>query len=203
MKKHICAVVLLVILVVTLSGCNILSTKKNSIGKSSNTVVTVYESLVENFKLRKKSGYDLYGVTFTANTENVGTYTFIYTDKRPDELNYSDILIVEINNRTGKIEKFDAPEYAVYGQMPYDVIKSAMPINPSAFALDSDAALKKAVGAHQGQQFLYNYVELSVGYKDGQPMYDISHISLVYNVVYKTQVNAMSGAVVSASVEEM
>lgn len=203
MKRFLCLALVSVMLLTSLCGCNLLSTEKNNIGKSNNTVVTVYNSLVENFKLRKKEGYDLYGVSVLVNSENVGTYTYIYTDKRPDELNYSDILIVEINNRTGRIEKFSSPEYSVYGQKPYDVIKTAMPLDPTSFHLDSDAAIKLAARSHYGEKFLYNYIQTDVGYVNGQPVYDIGHISLVYNCIYKTQINAMTGAIISSSVEEL
>lgn len=203
MKRLLCSAVAIITMLVSLCGCNIISTEKNTIGKINNTVMTVYNALLQNFELRKKENYDLYGVSVIVNSENVGTYTFIYTNKRPDELNYSDILVVEINNRTGKIEKFSEPDYAVYGQKPYDVIKTAMPIDPSAFALDSDAAVKLAAKTHQGEKFLYNYIQTDVGYVNGQPVYDISHISLVYNCVYKTEINALTGSVISYSVEEL
>lgn len=202
MKRLLC-VMLIVSALFMSAGCNIIPNEKNTVGKSNNTVVTVYKSLVENFKLREKEGYDLYGVTMLVNSENVGTYTFIYTDKRSDELNYSDILIVEINNRTGRIEKFSSPEYAVYGQKPYDFIKTAMPLDPTKFHLDSDAAIKLAAQSHFGEKFLYNYIQTDVGYINGQPVYDIGHISLVYNCIYKTQINAMTGAIISSTVEEL
>ena len=203
MKRLLCAMLIAVTLLLALGGCNILANEKNTVGKSNNTVVTLYKSLVENFKLREKEGYHLYGVSSLVNSENVGTYTFIYTDKRPDELNYSDILIVEINNRTGRIEKFSSPEYAVYGQKPYSFIKTAMPLDPTAFKIDSDGAVKLAAQAHFGEKFLYNYIQTDVGYVGGQVVYDISHISLVYNCIYKTQINAMTGAIISSSVEEL
>lgn len=202
MKKSI-SILLIIVTVLSLCSCNIFDTEKNTVGKTNNTIVSVYNALTENFKLRKKEGYILYGARILVNSENVGTYTFIYTDKRPDELKYSDILIVEINNRTGRIEKFSSPEYSVYESMPYNVIKTAMPINPSGFKIDSDAAVKIAIKAHNGNNFHFNYVQTDLGYINGSTVYEINHISLVNNTVFKTIVDVMTGTVVSTSVEAL
>lgn len=201
--KKIVATLLICILLLTASGCDMIDNKKNSIGKTGNTVISVYNALVDNFALRKKEGYKLYGVNLVVNSENVGTYTYVYTDKRPDKLSYSDILIVEVNNRTGKIEKFSSPEYEKYKSEPYDMIKTAMPIDPSTFTIDSDVAIKNAAKAHSGAGFIYNYIELDVLYTDGQPFYSIEHISLVNECIYKSLVDVVTGAVVKTSVEDL
>lgn len=201
MKKIVSAVLITALIFTLCCSCSF-SSSKNSIGKSSNTIVTVYNSLVENFKLRKKEGYSLYNASYVVNSENVGTYTYIYTNKRPDELNYSDILVVEINNRTGEIEKFSSPDYAEYKNEPYDAIKSATPIDPSTFALDSDEAIKIAAATHLNDNFHYNYISLSVGYLNGAPTYQIEHISLVQKKVFVTNINANTGTVVEYKTEE-
>lgn len=203
MKKLISLLLILIIVTFCFSGCDFISNEKNTVGKSNNTVIGVYNALTENFALRKKEGYSLYGARFTVNSENVGTYTYIYTDKRPDQLKYSDILIVEVNNRTGKIEKFSSPEYSVYESMPYDVIKTAMPLDPATFKVDSDEAIKIAAKAHFGNDFHYNYIQANLGYINGVTVYEIKHISLVNNNIFKTVVDVMSGTVVSASVEDL
>lgn len=201
--KKVIAFILALLIVLTISGCDYLTNEKNSIGKSGNTVKTVYSALEDNFIVRKMEGYKLYGLKFVANIENVGKYTFVYTDKRPDELTYSDILMVEINNRTGKIEKFSAPDYKTYGAEPFDIIKNAVPIDPSSFLIDSDAAIKNAAAAHRNDSFVYNYIELSLTYSDGRPTYKVEHISLVNNCVYKSEVDAMTGEVIIKSAEEL
>ncbi len=203
MKRLISLLLILTTVLVCFSGCNLISNEKNTVGKSNNTIVAVFSALTENFALRKKEGYSLYGARLVVNSENVGTYTYIYTNKRPDQLKYSDILIVEVNNRTGKIEKFSSPEYVTYGSMPYDVIKTAMPLNPESFKIDSDEAIKIAAKVHMGNNFHYNYIQADVGYINGSTVYEIKHISLVNNSVFKTVVDVMSGTVVSSSVEEL
>ncbi len=203
MKRLISILLILITVLFCLGGCDILSKEKNTVGKSNNTIVTVYNALTENFALRKKEGYLLYGARLIVNSENVGTYTYIYTNKRPDQMKYSDILIVEVNNRTGKIEKFSSPEYSVYESMPYDVIKTAMPLNPLEFKIDSDEAIKIAAKAHNGNNFHYNYIQADLGYINGSTIYEIKHISLVNNSVFKTAVDVMSGTVVSTLVEEL
>lgn len=203
MKRLISLLLILTTVFICFCGCDLISNEKNTVGKSNNTIVAVHNALTENFALRKKEGYSLYGAGFVVNSENVGTYTFIYTDKRPDQLKYSDILIVEVNNRTGKIEKFSSPEFAKYGSMPYDIIKTAMPLDPASFKIDSDEAIKIAVKAHMGNNFHYNYIEADVGYINGSTVYEIKHISLVNNSIFKTVVDVMSGTVVSSSVEEL
>ncbi len=203
MKNSAIIIFTVLVLCITLCGCDFISSEKNSIGKTNNTVISVYNALVDNFTLREKTGYDLYGIELTVNSENVGTYTYIYTDKRPDDLKYSDILVVEINNRTGRIEKFSAPDYATYGDKPYDVIKNAIPIDPSYFGIDSDKAMSNAAKAHFGENFIYNYVQLSVLYENGNPVYKVSHISLVNNCSYNSTVDVMTGNVISTSVEEL
>lgn len=203
MKRVISAILICTVTVLTVSGCNIFTGVKNSIGKTNNTVKSVYDALKENLEERGKDSYKLYGIKLTVNSENVGRYTYIYTDKRPDDMKYSDILVVEVNNRTGRIEKCSAPDWAEYGAMPYELISSAMPINPDEFAADSDTAVKNAALAHQNSGFVYNYVELTLCYKDGMPVYDVSHISLVNNCIYRSLVDVMTGEVLNKSVEEI
>ena len=187
----------------SLCGCNFISTDKNTISKTANTAMTVYSALQENFVLRKAEGYTLYGIRMLVNSENVGKYTYIYTDKRPDDMSYSDILVVEVNNRTGRIEKFSSPDYATYADAPYEMIKTAMPVDPSLFAVDSDTAVKSAVNTHFGDDFIFNYIDTRVVYQNGCYVYDIDHISLVNNCIYNTVVDAMTGTVISSSVEEL
>ena len=203
MKKTVVAIALMLCIVLGLSGCDILTSKKNSIGKTGNTMISVYDALKENLDSRGLDGYSLYGAKLTVNSENVGKYIYVYANKRPDDMNYSDILLVEVNNRTGKIEKCGPPDYAVYADMPYEMTSSAMPIDPDSFLIDSDAAVKKAALAHQGDGFVYNYTELVMRYKDGKPLYDIGHISLVNNCIYHTCVDVMTGDVLNTYVEEM
>ena len=50
-----------------------------------------------------------------------------------------------------------------------------MPLDPTAFKIDSDGAVKLAAQAHFGEKFLYNYIQTDVGYVGGQVVYDISH----------------------------
>ena len=202
MRKLVSAFLIL-LTVFSLSSCNIIANEKNSIGKSGNTVITVYSALKENFALRKKKGYKLYGARLSVNGENVGTYTYVYTNKRPDETEYSDVLVVEVNNRTGRIEKFSAPEYENSGAWPYEMIQNAMPLDPASFAVDSDTAIKNAADAHKGEDFVYNYVELTLAYTDGKPVYKVGHISLVNECVYTSIVDVMTGAVTETSVEEL
>lgn len=202
MKKFI-SVILVLLMVLSLCGCDFIANEKNSIGKAGNTVKTVYTALEENFEMRKMEGYRLYGARLLVNIENVGTYTYIYTDKRPDELTYSDILMVEVNNRTGRIEKFSAPDYEEHGSDPFDVVKTAMPLDPSALSVDSDAAIKKAAAAHRNDTFVYNYIELELAYEYGRTVYNVHHISLVNNCIYVSTVDAMTGDIISKSVEEL
>ena len=203
MKKIISAALICLTVIFSFSGCDMLNGVKNNIGKTNNTVISVYDALKENLAERGKNGYKLYGARLVVNSENVGSYTYVYTDKRPDDMKYSDILIVEVNNRTGKIEKCSAPDWADYGTMPYELISSAMPLDPDGFAVDSDTAVKNAALAHQESSFVYNYVELTLCYKDGMPVYDIGHISLVNSCIYRSRVDVMTGDVINKSVEEL
>ena len=203
MKKILTFVLIITLSLSLLCGCNIFPNEKNSVGKAANTVITTYTALQENFALRKKSGYNLYGVKLSVDSENVGTYTYIYTDKRPDDMKYSDILVVRINSLNGKIEKFSAPEFEDYGTEPYEMIKSAMPLTLTSFAIDSDAAIKIASDHHFSNNFIYNFLEIVVIYENGAPVYKIKHISLVNECIYYTVVDAMTGAVVTDAVEEL
>lgn len=203
MKKIVSLILILTLCIPLLCGCNIITTEKNSIGKSANTAITTYAAIEENFVLRKMSGYNLYGVKLNVNSENVGKYTYIYTDKSPGEMEYSDILIVEINTLNGRIEKFSAPDFVTYESEPYEIIKTGMPLEMTSFAVDSDAALRTAQDCHFGNNFVYNYIETTVVYENGAPVYKIDHISLVNDCIYKTVVDAMTGTVVNTSVEEL
>ncbi len=201
MKKLVC--IFLACLTVLLSGCGMFSRASNNIGKSDNTVKSVYSALNDNLAERGMEDYVLYGVKMLVNSENVGTYTYVYTDKRPDNMQYSDILIVEVNNRSGKIEKCSAPDYAQYGTEPYELISSAMPLDPVKLEVDSDTAIKNAALSHAGDSFIYNYIELVLSYKNGMFLYDIGHVSLVNDCVYRSTVDAGTGDVIEATVEEL
>ncbi|MBQ8605610.1 MAG: hypothetical protein IJ408_02635 [Clostridia bacterium] len=203
MKKTISLLLITVLSLGILCGCDLITTDKNSIGKTANTAISTYAALEENFALRKLEGYVLYGAKLTVNSENVGRYTYIYTDKRPDNMNYSDILVVEVNTLNGKIEKCSAPDYATYSSEPYEMIKSGMPIEMTSFNIDSDAAIRTAANAHFGNNFVYNYIETTVVYENGAPVYKINHISLVNECVYNTVIDAMTGTVISKSVEDL
>lgn len=203
MKKSVVSIMLISVLLLSLCSCDFINSEKGSIPKTNNTVISVYNALEDNFVLREKTGYALYGITLTVNSENVGVFTYVYTDKRPDDMKYSDILIVEVNNRTGKIEKFSSPDYATYGEAPFEMIKSAMPIHPSTFVVDSDKAMSNAAKTHYGDKFNYNYVRLSVVCENGVPVYKVSHISLVNDCSYNSTVDAMTGDVISSSVESL
>lgn len=199
MKKLLCAVLTLLV-IATFSGCSI---GADSIGKTANSAMTVATELDSIFEARKKTGYDLYAIKMLVNSENVGKYTYIYTNKRPDSIRYSDILVVEVNNRTGKVEHFSAPDYETYGTEPYDIISGAMPIYPQYFGIDSTAAIKKAENEHFANHFTYNYIETTICYKDGMSVYDIDHISLVNNCIYNTVIDTATGTVLDSSVKEL
>ncbi len=201
--KRIISLLLVLMLLLSFCSCNIIKTDKNNIGKTSNTAVSIYAALKENFVLRKMEGYNLYGVKLLVNSENVGKYTYVYTDKRPDDMSYSDILVVEVNTLTGNIEKFSSPDYEEYSSEPYEMIKSAMPLDMTKFVIDSDVAMRKAADCHFGNNFVYNYIETVILYENGMTVYDIDHISLVNNCIYNTVVDAMTGTVISSSVEEL
>ena len=202
MKKTV-SVLLIALLAVTLCGCNFIGDGRNTVGKSNNTVMTVYTALKDNLASRGKDEYKLYGVRLVTNSENVGKFTYYYAAKRPDEMKYSDILVVEVNNRSGRIEKCSSPDYAEYGATPFEIVSTAMPIDPDSFGVDSGEALKNAARAHTDGGFVYNYVELFVSYKDGAVVYDIGHVSLVNNCIYHSIVDVMTGAVISTSVEDL
>lgn len=201
--KRIVSVLLILSIVFCLAGCSMLGESKNTVGKSNNTVMTVYTALKTYLASRGKGDYRLYGVRLVTNSENVGKFTYYYADKRPDAMKYSDILIVEVNNRSGKIEKCSSPDYAEYGAAPFEIVSTAMPIDPDGFRLDSEDAVKNAANAHTDSNFVYNYIELYVQYKDGEVVYDIGHVSLVNNCIYHSVVDVMTGAVISTSVEEL
>ena len=203
MKRFFSALLMSAVILVSFSGCSVFDTSKNSISKTSNTVATIYTALKENLELRGKKNYSLYGVKMTVNSENVGKYTYVYTNKRPDEMKYSDVLIVEVNNRTGRIEKCSAPDYAKYSTMPYDIIKSNMPIVPDSLYIDSDKAVSIAANAASRDDFVYNYVDLTLKYTDGRVLYNIGHISLVNNCIYKCTVDAMTGSITDIYTEDL
>lgn len=199
MKRLLCSVLALLV-IASFSSCGI---SADNIGKTANSAMTVATELTDIFAARKKTGYDLYGIKMLVNSENVGTYSYFYTNKRADEVRYSDILVVEINNRTGKIERFSAPDYDKHGTEPYDLISTAMPIYPQYFGIDSTAAIKKAENEHFGNHFSYNYIETTVCYKDGMTVYDIDHISLINNCIYNTVIDTATGNVLDSSVKEL
>lgn len=203
MKRIISLLCILTCTLTLLCGCANLPFGKSNVGKGANTVMTVYTAVNEMMKEKNKADYKLYGIRMLMNSENVGTFTYVYTDKRPDAMSYSDIFVVKVNNRTGNIEKMSAPDFADYGSAPYDMIKTAVPIDPSHFGVDSDTALKTASKAHFATGLTYNYIDANILYKDGLCVYEVKYISLVENLVYISVVDALTGTLISKTVEEL
>lgn len=201
--KLLIAGVLLFTLILSFSSCSVLGGGLRSVGRTNTTVIKMYNQLKEHFE-SKNQNYLLYGVDMSLDAQGIGQAVLVYTDKRPDDLQYNDIYIAVVDCRTGAVTKQGAPDYATYGARPYELIEQGMPLSLESWKVDSDAAQKSALSAHMSEDgFEYNYLRLCATTLDSLEVYIIEHISLVNNKVYTTVVDAITADILQSTTQEL
>ena len=205
MKKRIFLGIICVTMLLSLCACNSFSISLNTVGKA-NTSAKKMAAVIEEDLLgeKEKSNYNLYGIEMSMNTEDIGKARLIFTDKLPQNLQYSDIMVVTVDTRTGEIESVSEADFSTMGATPYDSIVEGAPLQISSWKKDSDEALTIAQNTFYGEDdFVYNYVQISAVVKNEISQYNVTFISFVNHLKYTCAVDAMTGTVVYKDIVEL
>ena len=130
MKKSIVAILILVTILLSLSSCSIpligdFFESENSLGKTNNTAVTIAAAMGEFLAAKKKEDSSLYGVELVLNSDGNGQVCLYYSQKKPAEAEYSDVLVAEVDSKTGHVERFSSAKYEKDGLLPYQLVKES------------------------------------------------------------------------------
>ena len=205
MKRKIFVFILCLVTLLTVSGCSTLSLTLKSVGKDSTGAKKMATAINKDIKNRKRMGdYTLYGIDMSMDTEGNGKAHLIYTRKLLQELKYSDIMIVTVDTRTGKVESAKEADFATYGTLPYEVIVDGAPLMIESWKQDSTSAMAIAQKSFfEEDDFVHNYVQICTRVKDGIGQYDITFVSLVKGLRYECAVDGMSGAILKKEIKDL
>ena len=205
MKKRLTLILMCVAMLCMLVGCSSFSLSISSVGKDNTSAKRMAVAINEDISSgRRSSGYQLYGIDMSLNSEGIGTADLIYTKKLPQDLKYSDILIVSVDTRTGAINSVEDATFATHGTEPSETIVNGAPLQIENWKQDSGAALSTAQQTFFDEDnFIYNYALVHASVTDGIEQYRITFVSLVNHLQYICRIDAMSGAVLSKEIIDL
>lgn len=205
MKKRIFFIFLCIALMLTLTACSSFSISANSVGKDNTSAKKMAQVIQEELtKKDQNSDFVLYAIEMSMDTEDIGKAKLIYTDKLPQNLKYSDITVVTVDTRTGKIESVEDADFSQMGAAPYENIVDGAPLGIENWKKDSDEALTIAKNTFYSEEnFVYNYVQISSVIQNEICQYKVTFISFVNNLQYSCHVDGMTGAVFGKEVNEL
>ena len=196
MKKRISAFCLLIIMCLMMSSCSIFKSDRKNVGKANDTVVKIAKIMDDKLIKNGRKNQSLYGAIMVFDNNLAGEISFVYTDKRPDNFKYNDILMATIDTKSSKITRLAAPSFKKDGKTPYELIKKGYVLDIENWPIDSNIAIKNALVQFNGDgEFSYDYV-LATATSDGSICkYDIEFISLIEKTKYSCSVDVQSGNV--------
>lgn len=206
MKKKIGALLTAFVMLFGMSGCSLpiigdFIESENSLGKTNNTAVTIAAAMPEFLKAKRKSDLVLYGVEMVLNEDSNGIVKLYYTGAKPNEAEYSDIFVAEVDSKTGHVERFETVQYAEDGITPYEMVKNGSPIDVPALPIDSGKAISAGAKAFSGDlEYHYDYIHVLLHKSTGLEQYEIRFISMLNDQIYYSTVDGVSGALIASSV---
>ena len=206
MKKSIFAFLLAVSMLFSLSSCTVpilgdFFESEESLGKTNNTSVTIAGAMKEYLVKKNKEDLSLYGVELVLNSDGNGTVKLYYAAESPDQVDYSDIQVAEVDSTTGHVERFSKADYAQDGLIPYQMVKECSAFDAATLPIDSEKAISKGVRAFSNDlDFYYDYVQIELTAPNTLEQYSIRFISMLNDTVYYCTVDAVNGAVLTSSV---
>ena len=205
MKRTIFLILLCLAMLFSFTACSSFSISTNSVGKDNTSAKKMAEVIKADLEAKSEnSNYTLYGIEMTMDTEDIGKAKLLYTDKLPQNLKYSDITVVTVDTRTGKIESVEDADFSTMGTVPYKTIVDGAPLGIGDWKKDSDEALAIAQNTFYGEQdFIYNYARLTAKIQDDVCQYEVTFISFVNDLQYSCCVDAMTGAVFAKEIEAL
>lgn len=205
MKRKIAFLSILLVVVLLFTSCKGLDISIGSVGKNNTTAKKIAAEIEKDLTGEDKTNnYVLYGVEMSMDYEGIGKAQLFYTDKLPQDLMYSDITVVTVDTRTGKIDSVGGADFATMGVTPYECIVDGAPLMLSEWKKDSEEARTVAENTFYGEEnFVYNYVKISAGIVNELRQYEVTFISFVNNLQYRCCIDGMSGAVISSEITEL
>ncbi len=202
MKKRMIGIFLCTLIMITAVGCSSFSVSTNSVGKDNTTAKKMATVINEEIADSKRSAdYTLYGIEMSMDAEGNGKAHLIYTKVLPENLKYSDIRIVTVDTRTGKVDSVKSADFSLYGTAPYETIINGAPLQIESWKQDSGAALSAAQNTFSAEEnFVYNYAQISAAVTDGIEQYKITFVSLVNHLQYISYVDGMTGTVLKKEI---
>ena len=149
---------------------------------------------------KNKEDLSLYGIEMILNSDGNGTVKLFYTKKTPEEAEYSDIYVAEVDSRTGHVERFSKADYAEDGLTPFELVKYGNAFDAATLPVDSEKAISAAAQAFSNNQdFHYDYVQVELSMTGALEQYEIRFISMLNDRTYLCMVDAVNGAVLESS----
>lgn len=176
----------------------------SSLGKTNNTAVTIADAMKDYLESQGEEDCALYGMELILNSDGNGTVKLYYTDETPENAEYSDVYVAEVDSKTGHVEHFDSADYAKDDIKPYQFVREGCSFDAASLPIDSNKAISKGVKAFSSDtDFYYDYVQMDLSAMEGAERYDIRFISMLNDTVYLCTVDAVSGSVLSSEVEPL
>lgn len=202
MKKRLSLIAGLVLAVMLLSGCKSFSVSLRTVGKDNTSALKMARTINEDlYSDKKHSNYKLYAVNMAMDAEGIGTAQLIYTSKLAQNLKYSDITVVTVDTRTGKVESVKDASFASSGLAPYESIVHGAPLQMENWKKDSSDARTIAQNTFAGEtNFVYNYITIYASVVNSVEQYEVTFISFVNQLKYVCVVDGMTGAVLSKEI---
>ena len=204
MKKSFLARLAALVLI-SLSSCSVpiisdFVQSDESLGKTNNTAVPIAAAMKEYLQAKNKEDLSLYGIELILNSDGNGTVKLFYTKKTPEEAEYSDIYVAEVDSRTGHVERFSKADYAEDGLTPFELVKYGNAFDAATLPVDSEKAISTAAQAFSNNQdFHYDYVQVELSMTGALEQYEIRFISMLNDRTYLCMVDAVNGAVLESS----
>ncbi len=203
MKKKFFAIVTLVVMLLGMSSCSLIGTG-NSLGKTNNTAVTISKAMNGYLAKKKKENYSLYGIEMMLNSDSNGLVKLYYSAVPSEQVEYADIYVAEVDSKTGHVERFEKANYAKDGIIPYQFVKENDAFDAATLPVDSGKALSVATRAFSTTaDFYYDYIQVRLVCVDGVEQYELRLISMLNDLVYCCNVDAVSGDALEVSTEPL
>lgn len=208
MKKRMMVWAMLLGVLLSFSGCSgsvpIIGDfikSENSLGKTNNTAVTISAAMKAFLKGKNKGHYSLYGMEMILNSDGNGAIKLFYTGETPENADYSDVYVAEVDSKTGHVERFEKADYAKDGLAPYQCVREGYAFDGASLPIDSGKAIANGVKSFSSDaDFHYDYVQMQLK-SDGQTeQYTVRFISMLNDMIYHCNIDAVSGNVLKASV---
>ena len=203
MYKRVVAFLILISVSFALSSCKMIS-GKNSLGKTNNTAVTIADAMNDYLQKKNKGNYSLYGIESALNGDNNGIIKLYYSAVPSDKAAYTDILVAEVDSKTGHVERLGKANYAKDGLAPYEIVKENESFDAASLPIDSGAALSAATRTFSSEaDFYYDYVQIKLICNEGLEQYEIRLISMLNDLIYCCNVDAVSGVALHWAIEPL